>query len=124
MAALEAKGALDPAERNAYRFLAPLVAAPRESFLRCPDAARVMRSKTDFYDPDKFYAAFDDLQTMIRVMYAGNPVFDPENRYFVQQNMAAVEQPLGDPVTDAYATGILASLLAHRHLQPGRRSAS
>lgn len=114
VAALEAKAHLDPDERSAYRFLAPLVAAPREAFLRCPEAAEVMRSKTDFYDPEKFNAAFDDLQTMIRVMFAGNPVFDPENRFFVQQNMAAVDQPMGDPITDAYATGILESLLAEK----------
>ena len=106
------RGTMTPDQRRIYRFLAPLVAAPRESILRSPEAAKVMRDPEAFYDPERFNQAFDDLQTMIRVMYAANPVFNPENRFFVQQNLEVLDQPFGDPVTDAYAHGILDSVLA------------
>src|SRR5262245_33066091 len=111
---LERRAHLSPAELGIYRFLAPLVAAPRESILFAPEAAAIMRDPRRFYDPQLFGRAFDALQTMIRVAYAANPVFDPENRYFVRQNLEALAQPVGDPVSDAYAHGIADSLLAEK----------
>ncbi|MBL8841508.1 MAG: cobalamin-dependent protein [Planctomycetes bacterium] len=114
LAALEAKPTLDAAERGIYRFLAPLMAAPRDSFLFAPEAARIMKDKERFYDPAQFNRAFDSLQTMIRLASAANPIFDPENRFFVQQTLAALAQPSGDPISDAYANGIVDSLLAEQ----------
>ena len=37
---LEKQSSLEDAQRNIYRFLAPLLAAPRDSILRSEDAAR------------------------------------------------------------------------------------
>jgi radical SAM superfamily enzyme YgiQ (UPF0313 family) len=110
----ERRGSLDPASRGIYRFLAPLLAAPRETFLHAPEAAAIMKDPRRFYEPGEFNRAFDALQTMIRLAYAANPVFDPENRFFVQQNLEAVEVEYGDPVSDAYAHGIVDSLLAEK----------
>jgi radical SAM superfamily enzyme YgiQ (UPF0313 family) len=109
---LERRPSLDASARGIYRFLAPLLAAPRDSFLFAPEAARIMKDPQRFYDPELFNQSFDALQTMIRLAYAANPVFDPENRFFVRQNLDAVELEYGDPVSDAYANGIVASLLA------------
>jgi radical SAM superfamily enzyme YgiQ (UPF0313 family) len=109
---LESKPRLDSGDANIYRFLAPLVAAPRDDIVGAPTYIEVMRSPELFYVPEKFNRAFDALQTMIRVVYAANPVFNPENRFFVRQNIDAVRQPLGDPIADAYAGDILNSLLA------------
>src|SRR5262245_13881686 len=114
IAELEKRPSLDASARGIYRFLAPLLAAPRDSFLFAPEAARIMKDPQRFYDPDLFNQSFDALQTMIRLAYAANPVFDPENRFFVRQNLDAVELEYGDPVTDAYANGIVASLLAEK----------
>jgi radical SAM superfamily enzyme YgiQ (UPF0313 family) len=112
IAELEAKATLTPQERGIYRFLAPLVAAPRETILFAPEAAEIMKDPDRFYDPDQFNRAFDALNTMIKVLYSANPVFDPENRFFVRQSLDALAQPSGDPVSDAYANGIVDSLLA------------
>jgi len=111
---LERRPALDASARGIYRFLAPLLAAPRESFLFAPEAAAIMRDPVRFYQPEQFNRAFDALQTMIRLAFAANPVFDPENRFFVRQNLDAVELEYGDPVTDAYSHGIADSLLAEK----------
>ena len=114
IAELESKPALTPQERGIYRFLAPLVAAPRETILFAPEAAAIMKDPERFYDPEQFNRAFDALNTMIKVLYSANPVFDPENRFFVRQSLEALAQPSGDPVSDAYANGIVDSLLADR----------
>src|SRR5262249_2813219 len=114
IAELEAKPALTPQERGIYRFLAPLVAAPRDTILFAPEAAEIMKDPDRFYHPDQFNRAFDALATMIKVAYSANPVFDPENRFFVRQNLEALAQPVGDPVSDAYSHGIVDSLLAEK----------
>ncbi len=114
LAALERKPSLTASERNIYRFLAPLMAAPRESFLFAPEAAAIMRDPARFYDPPQFNKAFDSLQTMIRLASAANPIFDPENRFFIQQTLTHLAQPAGDPISDAYANGIVDSLLAEQ----------
>jgi anaerobic magnesium-protoporphyrin IX monomethyl ester cyclase len=114
IAELEAKPALSEQERGIYRFLAPLVAAPRETILFAPEAAAIMKDPERFYDPDQFNRAFDALATMIKVAYSANPVFDPENRFFVKQSLDALAQPYGDPVSDAYSNGIVDSLLAEQ----------
>lgn len=111
---LEGKPLLDAGERGMYRFLAPLMAAPRESFLFAPEAARIMKDKARFYDPKQFNRAFDSLQTMIRLASSANPVFNPENRFFLEQVAAHLAQPMGDPLTDAYQNGIVDSLLAEQ----------
>ena len=111
---LERRPSLDESARGIYRFLAPLLAAPRDTFLFAPEAARIMKDPERFYDPEQFNRAFDSLQTMIRLAYAANPVFDPENRFFVKQSLDAVELEYGDPVSDAYANGIVDSLLAEK----------
>jgi len=111
---LEKKPALDASERGIYRFLAPLMAAPRDSFLFAPEAARIMKDKARFYDPKQFNRAFDSLQTMIRLASSANPVFNPENRFFMQQVLAALAQPMGDPISDAYQQEIVDSLLAEK----------
>jgi hypothetical protein len=114
VAELERKSRLDASERGIYRLLAPLLAAPRDSFLFAPEAAAIMRDPQRFYDPAQFNRAFDALQTMTRLAYAANPVFDPENRFFVKQNVDALQLEFGDPVSDAYANGIVDGLLREK----------
>ncbi|MSR48320.1 MAG: B12-binding domain-containing radical SAM protein [Planctomycetes bacterium] len=114
LAELEARPTLDASARGVYRFLAPLMAAPRESFLFAPEAAAIMKDPARFYDPKLFNQAFDSLQTMIRLACASNPIFDPENRYFIQKTLTALSQPFGDPISDSYKNGIVDSLLAEK----------
>ena len=111
---LERKPALDATERSIYRFLAPLMAAPRDSFLFAPEAAAIMKDKARFYDPKQFNRAFDSLQTMIRLASSANPVLNPENRFFLQQVAATLALPMGDPLSDAYQNGIVDSLVAEK----------
>ncbi len=111
---LERKPVLDEGERGIYRFLAPLMAAPRESFLFAPEAARIMRDKARFYDPSQFNRAFDSLQTMIRLASSANPVFNPENRFFLQQVATHLAEPMGDPLSDAYQAEIVDAILAEK----------
>ncbi|MBM4014629.1 MAG: hypothetical protein FJ293_06670 [Planctomycetes bacterium] len=111
---LERKAVLDDGERGIYRFLAPLMAAPRESFLFAPEAARIMRDPARFYDPRQFNRAFDSLQTMIRLASSANPVFNPENRFFLSQVATHLAQPMGDPLSDAYQAQIIDAILAEK----------
>ncbi len=114
LSTIEQRECLDEPSLAYYRFIAPLMAAPRDSILRGPDAAEIMRDPLRFYDPDIFNQAFDDLQNLLRFLYAANPVFDPENRFFVGQVMAAVRGELGDPLVEACRHGALESLLAEK----------
>lgn len=100
---LDARPALDAAEYDRYRFLAPIAAVPREVLLRAEDSKRLMKDPARFYDPAQFNTAFDDLAAMIRFLYAASPMYDVEAADFVPQNLAALKAPLGDPVDEAYA---------------------
>ena len=57
--------------------LATLSVVPFEHLFQAEEAARVLRTREDFLDPDKANWAYDVIANMLRAMYSMNPVFYP-----------------------------------------------
>jgi len=113
-AELDAKDSLTRPEYDRYRFLAPLAQVPREVLERAEDSVGVMRDPERFYDPDTFNVAFDDLASMIRVLFAASPMFDVESESFVRDNLRTLATFGGDPVQEAYESFLLDDIEADK----------
>ena len=74
---LEAKTALNLQEENEYKTLLRSLAIPRDVLANVVPAIQVMRSKVDFYDPERFNKALDDLRSGMRFFYGSDPVPSP-----------------------------------------------
>jgi radical SAM superfamily enzyme YgiQ (UPF0313 family) len=111
-AELESKATLDPHEAGIYRGLAQLLTTPKEFLLRCRENVEIFRTPELFYQPQLFNRAYDEIWSVIRLLYAGSPTFNPYSYTYVDDVLKAIETSLGDPISDALNEGILDSVIA------------
>lgn len=109
---LETKGRLTQEEEGIYKGLAQLLTAPKEFLLRCKENIEVFRTPELFYQPELFNRAYDEIWTVIRLMYAGTPMFNPYSYTFIDDVLRALPQNLGDPITEAMNEGVLERAIA------------
>lgn len=111
---LEAHDRLDDKQATMYRFLAPLVAPPPESFARAEDAAAILRDKERFFVPENFNQAFDDLTAVIRFLYAATPILNPENQKHYVEQLLFYSQNAADPMIQCYEDHLADLILSRK----------
>ncbi|MFQ5671498.1 MAG: B12-binding domain-containing radical SAM protein [Nitrospinales bacterium] len=113
---LETRLSLNPREAEEYSALTQILSIPEQALGNTSSAIRVMQSPGDFYNPEKFNRAHDDLADAIRFYYGLNPLESAELPNLVDRLFAALDDRPVDPVADIYRQKIVADILRE---QPG-----
>lgn len=111
---LEAKIALNSQEADEYNALIRSLAIPKDVLKSAVSAIRVMRSAKDFYDPERFNKAWDDLRGGMRFFYGPNPVPSPNYPDLIGRLFKELERTKIDPVADVYRQSLVADLLCEK----------
>lgn len=109
---LEAKPSLNQKEEEEYRFLAHVLSIPKHSLENVSASIRVMKDRQDFYDPDLFNQAWDDLRGAMRFYLGPNPLPSPERPDLIDRLLNKLNGPLEDPISEWYRETLVPSLLA------------
>ncbi|MFQ5671497.1 MAG: B12-binding domain-containing radical SAM protein [Nitrospinales bacterium] len=107
---LEAKVSLNPDEAEEYKALVQTLAVPEEALRRVTASIRIMQSE-EFYKPESFTRAWDDLRSAMRFYYGPNPIDSPNYPDFADRLRKALSARWIDPVADVYGQGYIESLL-------------
>ena len=111
---LEKKSSLNTEEEGIYKGLAQLLTAPKDFLTRCKENIEIFRTPELFYQPELFNQAYDEIWSVIRLMYAGSPMFNPYSYSFIDDVLQALPQNLGDPISEALNEGILDRAIAEQ----------
>ncbi|MEC7641596.1 MAG: radical SAM protein [Nitrospinota bacterium] len=111
---LETRKSLNPIEAEEYNTLTRILSVPEHMLENASSAIRVMQSPDEFYDPDKFNKAHDDLANALRFYYGLNPLESAELPDLVERLFTALDHRPIDPIADAYREGIVADILRER----------
>ncbi|MEC7641595.1 MAG: radical SAM protein [Nitrospinota bacterium] len=110
---LEGKNALNSEEAEEYKSLSKILSIPRQALERVTPSIRIMQSD-DFYIPERFTRAWDDLRSAMRFYYGPNPIGSPNFPDLVDQLFKALKPRTIDPIADIYDNGYIDQLLQEK----------
>jgi len=114
METLGNQSSLSSEEMGEYVDLVNRLAIPRESLEKATRAREVMLDPKDFYSPELFNRAFDDLRTAQRFYFGPNPMPSPESPEIVSNLFHMLNGPLEDPISQAYREKLIESIASEK----------
>jgi len=111
---LEQKLSLEPEETEELQDAHLSLCVPASALSRVAQDINVMRSSNDFYDPEKFNRALDNLFGGVRFYFGRNPLPYGVNPNLVNNLFTALKRDWVDPIGDLYDRSIVANLLEEK----------
>ncbi len=111
MQALGARPSLNAETAEEYRTLVRRLAIPRECLENGRDSLAIMRDANQFYQPDRFNQAYDDLRSVLRFYFGDHPLDNAANPNVLDRLFECLNGSLVDPITPALHDGILDTLI-------------